>query len=349
MFGARDREPDRPRGVVDLRAGGAYRLEGIDPNGAAYAICGEYLEVVPDRRLVMSWSYRGAAALGGPPSRVRIELRPLGPDTTEMSLTHAQIDAPETADLYGTVWSICLDRLRWSTDPAVEEGEVFSALGAISTLYGEPHRALQDAFETRDLANRLRSLSVTCAMSPTQQRFIAERDMVFLTTIDHCGYPTCSYKGGAPGFVRVLDAQTLALPSYNGNGMYLTAGNLSANPKVGLLFVDFERPHRLRIHGTARLVRSGAELGAHPGAEFLIRIAIAEIFVNCPRYIHRYRRIGTSRFVPGEDRAGEVPAWKRIDAFRDAVPPRDRAALAASGAPPLTIDAYRRLLDAGET
>ncbi|MDP4021606.1 SRPBCC domain-containing protein [Methylobacterium sp. NEAU 140] len=333
----------------DPRVGGLFRLDGVDPNGQAYAVRGTYLEIVPDRGLLMTWLFEGAAPLGGPPSRVRIDLRALGADTTEMTLSHERIDDQAVADRYGTAWAICLDRLRWSTDPK-PEGAVFrSPLGQIGSLYGDRHRVLQDAFGTRPLANRLRGLSVTSAMTDAQMRFVAGRDAVFLTTIDHRGYPTCSHKGGQPGFVRVLDAATLEIPSYDGNGMYLSAGNVAENPKVGLLFIDLERPHRLRVHGTASLLRDAGALEAHPGAELVLRVAILEIFANCPRYIHRYRRVATSRFAPGEDRAGEVPAWKTIDVVRDAVPERDRTRMERSGAAPITIETYRERLERGET
>lgn len=335
--------------ITDLRVGGRFALEGCDPDGRAYAITGEYRAIAPARRLVMTWRYEGEGPLRGPPSQVRIDLRPLGPDLTELTLSHTQIDAPDSAERYRGAWEICLERLSWSMAPQAEGAVFRSPLGAISPLYGPRHRVFQEAFGTEGLANRLRKLSVTSELGVAQKNFIAGRDMVFLTSIDHRGFPTCSYKGGAAGFVRVVDARTLEVPSYDGNGMYLSAGNLAANPKLGLLFIDFERPHRLRLHGTGQVLRDAGALAPHPGAEFVLRIAIAEIFVNCPRYIHRYRRLAPSGFVPGESRAGEVPAWKRIDAFGDVLPERDRAALAASEGGPITLDVYRALLDKGET
>ncbi len=79
--------------------------------------------------------------------------------------------------------------------------------------------------------------------------------MFFLATADREGRPQCSYKGGEPGFVRVLDQHTVAFPNYDGNGMYLSMGNLSVNPQVGMLFIDFvsERPSRLRLNGLAHI------------------------------------------------------------------------------------------------
>jgi len=335
--------------ITDLRVGGCFTLDGCDPDGRAYAISGTYRDIVPDRRLVLTWYYEGEGPLRGPPSLVRIDLRPLGPDLTELTLSHTQIDTSESATRYRGAWAICLERLSWSLTHTAPGAVFRSPLGAISPLYGPRHRVFQKEFGTENLANRLRKLSVTSELSAAQKNFIAGRDMAFLTSIDHRGFPTCSYKGGAAGFVRVVDARTLEVPSYDGNGMYLSAGNLAANPKLGLLFIDFERPHRLRLHGTGQVLRDAAALGAHPSAEFVLRIAIAEVFVNCPRYVHRYRRVAPSGFVPGEPRAGEVPAWKRIDAFGDVLPARDRAALDAPEAGSITLDAYRAPLDGGET
>ena len=130
----------------------------------------------------------------------------------------------------------------------------------MSRLYGDIHRAMQMAFDTRTLADRLEGMIVKREIYDVGKVFIASRDMFFLTTIDHNDRPTVSYKGGSPGFVRVLDASTLLFPSYDGNGMYLSMGNISGNPEIGMLFIDFEKPFRLRAQGRAELIVSGPEL-----------------------------------------------------------------------------------------
>src|SRR5712691_7527376 len=110
----------------------------------------------------------------------------------------------------------------------------------MSIGFNSGSRRLQDRFDTRRLADRIDGLLVSDAISEGDRRFIEARDMFFLATADAEGRPQCSYKGGAPGFVRVLDEQTIAFPNYDGNGMYLSAGNAVLNPHVGILFVDFE-------------------------------------------------------------------------------------------------------------
>ena len=120
-------------------------------------------------------------------------------------------------------------------------------------MYHEGMRRLQDLRETRALADRLEQVVVRTSFSEEDRAFIQRAAMCFIATADQDGQPDCSYKGGLPGFVRVLDDNTLAIPDYDGNGMYRTWGNVLVNPRVGLLFIDFEQPKRLRVTGTARI------------------------------------------------------------------------------------------------
>jgi uncharacterized protein len=198
----------------------------------------------------------------------------------------------------------------------------------VTFTYHEGSRRLQDRFDTRRLADRLdeRYFSHT-EIGTDDKRFIERMDMFFLATADAQGRPQCSYKGGDPGFVEVLDRRNLAFPNYDGNGMYLSMGNLLANPHVGLLFVDFtaERPSRLRVNGTAS-IDPGDPLSSHwPGAQFVVRVQATEVFPNCPRYIHRMALVERSRFVPREEREVPVPEWKLSDWACDVLPTDDPA------------------------
>jgi len=128
-----------------------------------------------------------------------------------------------------------------------------------------------------------------------------------------------------PGFVRVLDDRTLAIPDYDGNGMYRTWGNVLVNPHVGLLFLDFEQPKRLRVNGKAQ-VRDDDRLRADfPGTVFIVRVTANKIFPNCPRYLNRMQLVEHSVYAPRPEYTPPVPAWKTFDVFRDARPARDRA------------------------
>ncbi|WP_439817652.1 pyridoxamine 5'-phosphate oxidase family protein [Zavarzinia sp. CC-PAN008] len=194
----------------------------------------------------------------------------------------------------------------------------------MSQLYGAPHRALQDRFGTRPLADALEATIVHDHLTDAEIAFVQGRDMVFLATQDADGRPTVSYKGGAPGFIQVLDPRTLALPSYDGNGMYYSMGNIAAHAEVGLLFIDFETPNRLRLQGRAELVTDGPLLARFPGADLVVRIALDQVFVNCARYVHRYDRVATSAAVPAADGSVPLATWKRIDVIQPVLPPRDQ-------------------------
>ena len=191
--------------------------------------------------------------------------------------------------------------------------------------FHEGSRSLQDRFDTRALADRIDGLLVSDTISDGDRAFIEARDMFFLATADAQGRPTCSYKGGEPGFVSVLDAHTLAFPSYDGNGKNHSAGNVLVHPDVGMLFIDFEHGHRMRLEGTASIDLDDPLLAEHHEAQFVIRVRARAVYPNCPRYIHRYELVRRSRFVPRPDCLTPVPDWKRSDWAVDALPEHDPA------------------------
>jgi predicted pyridoxine 5'-phosphate oxidase superfamily flavin-nucleotide-binding protein len=193
----------------------------------------------------------------------------------------------------------------------------------MSQLYHDGHRELQRKFDSVRLADRLEEVTWHTRITDDDRKFIEQRDMLFLATADSEGRPNCSYKGGDPGFVRVLDETTLVFPSYDGNGMFLSAGNVSVNAHVGLLFIDFEAGKRLRLNGSATL-QAIEDPGAFPEAQFLIRVAVREVFPNCPRYIHKYQLVERSKYVPRSAVVTPAPAWKSFDWARDVLPGRGR-------------------------
>jgi predicted pyridoxine 5'-phosphate oxidase superfamily flavin-nucleotide-binding protein len=201
----------------------------------------------------------------------------------------------------------------------------------MSRLYGEQHRELQDRFQSRKMADRIEQIAVKTEIGPEEKGFIESRDFFFLTTVDHKGRPTVSHKGGDPGFVKVVDAGTLMFPSYDGNGMYLSMGNIAGNAQVGFLFIDFERPFRLRVQGTAELSQAPELLAQYKEADLVVRVALSELWMNCPRYIHRHQRVTSSRYVPRENVETPVCEWKRIDAVQDVLRPHELAQVERSG------------------
>jgi len=192
-------------------------------------------------------------------------------------------------------------------------------------FYHNGMRQLQDARETGPIADRLSQVTLRGAFTDEDREFIERCAMFFLATADARGRPECSYKGGLPGFVRVLDERTLAIPDYDGNGMYRSWGNILVNPRVGLLFLDFENPRRIRVNGTAQIRADDPLREAFPGAVLIVRVTAERIFPNCPRYIHRMQLVEHSAYAPRPQYTPPVPAWKTFEVFRDALPARDRA------------------------
>jgi uncharacterized protein len=194
------------------------------------------------------------------------------------------------------------------------------------SAYNDGSRRLQERFDTTRLADRLEERFLSRPEIGDEDRALIERsDMFFLATADAEGRPQCSYKGGEPGFVRVLDPQTIAFPLYDGNGMYLSAGNALVNPHVGLLFVDFEQRTRLRLNGVASVDDADPLRAAYPEAQLVVRVRATEVFPNCPRYIHRYALVERSRFVPKEGCRTPAPQWKRSEWASDVLPDGDPA------------------------
>ena len=191
--------------------------------------------------------------------------------------------------------------------------------------YHDEQRRLQDRFDTRALADRLEERNLRDRIDDSDRAFIERMDMFFLATADSDGRPNCSYKGGDPGFVRVLDEQTIAFPNYDGNGMYLSMGNVLANPDVGMLFVDWQNQRRLRLNGVASIDEHDALMPDYPEAQFIVRVRTREVFPNCPRYIHRMELVERSRFVPRPAQQTPVPSWKRADWSSDVLPAGDAA------------------------
>jgi predicted pyridoxine 5'-phosphate oxidase superfamily flavin-nucleotide-binding protein len=195
----------------------------------------------------------------------------------------------------------------------------------MSKLFGESQRRLQRAFDTERLADRIEERLCRDHFTTEDRAFIERADMFFLATADSAGRPNCSYKGGDPGFVRVLDEHTLVFPNYDGNGMYISMGNAAENPHVGLLFIDFEKQKRLRVNGEATLEAAASLDPAYPEAQFVVKVAVRQVFPNCPRYIHRMQLAERSTYVPRAAVPTPVPGWKRMDWACDVLPAGDPA------------------------
>ena len=194
----------------------------------------------------------------------------------------------------------------------------------MSSVYGKTHRNLQDQFDSRKLADRLNDSIVKKEFDADAKKFIETRDMFFLSTINHNNMPTVSYKGGNPGFVKVINSKTLVFPSFDGNGMFMSMGNIKENKNVGLLFIAFDKPHRLRVHGKASVSKDKNLLKDFKEAELVVKIKLENYWQNCPRYIHKYVKIDESKYVPKKNVQTPLAGWKKTDLVQDVLPEKDK-------------------------
>lgn len=193
----------------------------------------------------------------------------------------------------------------------------------MTEYFNNGQRQLQDEFDTRRLSDRLKEGIIQSVIAPPDAEFIEAQNMFFLATVDDKGQANCSYKGGPKGLVKVVDETTLAFPIYDGNGMFMSAGNLLVNGQVGMLFIDFNRQARVRVNGTAT-VNQNDELMIHwPGALFIVRVKVRETFPNCPRYIHKMALVEESTFVPKSECKTPDAPWKKLEIVADVLPTQD--------------------------
>jgi uncharacterized protein len=197
----------------------------------------------------------------------------------------------------------------------------------MSRIYGEQHRIFQDEFGTRSMADRIEQIAMKTEFGDDEKTFIEDQDMFFLASVDHNGRPTVSYKGGDTGFVKIVDSKTLVFPSYDGNGMFFSMGNVAQNSQVGMLFISFRRPHRIRVQGTAIVSRDDPMMSEYKETDVIVRVSLSELWQNCPRYIHRYQKMTASRYVPREGSETPLAEWKRVAEIQDVLskPDRERA------------------------
>ncbi len=192
----------------------------------------------------------------------------------------------------------------------------------LGDLYGDGARALQDEFDSRRLADRLLDLTVHTELTDDDIGLVGAQSTVWISTVDAAGWPDVSYKGGDVGFVRVVSPTELQIPSYDGNGMMRTLGNITDTGRVALLFLDQDRPWRMRVHGTAHVSIDAADLAEFHGAFAVIVVSIGRIFPNCGRYIHQG---ALSDHVPRAGHEPPVPDWKQHTILNDVLPAHDPA------------------------
>ena len=214
----------------------------------------------------------------------------------------AQAKAAHVSRSYYEFYRVVLSALR--------RGRRSPGTQSASDFYHEGARAMQNALGTRELADHIADKYVTSQLGESATAMIRAADCFYLATADRQGQPDCSYKGGLPGFVTVLSDTELAFPSYDGNGMFRSLGNILVNPAVGMLFVSYAEPGRLRVNGTARVSHDAPDVAEYPGANAVIYVTIRQVFDNCPRYLHDQASGTHSVHCPRPGYEPPDPAWK---------------------------------------
>ncbi len=216
------------------------------------------------------------------------------------------------------------------------------------SFYTDAQRSLQEEFDSTRLAGTMEAVIINDELDEGQIEFIRSRDFFFLSSVNASGEPTVSFKGGDVGTVTVIDERTLAFPIYDGNGMFLSAGNIAETAKIGLLFIDFETPQRVRVQATATIDQSDELMASYPGALLVVRAAIDSAFVNCARYIHKHERVETSKYVPDADGAQPLATWKRIEGLTESLRDGDAERVEESGGT-ITGEEYGEALMRGDS
>ncbi|QGV77462.1 pyridoxamine 5'-phosphate oxidase family protein [Streptomyces ficellus] len=179
------------------------------------------------------------------------------------------------------------------------------------------HR-LQQRLGTTERAARFYDQQVRPCLTPEMRAFIGRQAMVFLATADSRGECDASFRAGPPGFVHVLDDQALAYPEFRGNGVLASAGNMTENPHLGMLFVDFTHHHvGLHVNGVARLYGDTELRALHPtlptgiapgrAPELWVHLRVEEAYIHCSKYI--------PHLEPAPRPAGHSPARPKDAAY----------------------------------
>jgi len=198
-------------------------------------------------------------------------------------------------------------------------------------FYSDSQRALQKAGQHEKLADVVVHAIVRDELEELHTDYINSRDYFFLSSVNGEGEPTVSYKGGPVGFVKVMSPNRLIFPNYDGNGMWLSMGNIDEASKIGMLFMDMVTPWRIRVQGTAKLSQDAELMAQYPGSNMVVDVAVDVVFQNCSRYIHKHTRVETSPYVPAADGSQPFPAWKRIDGLQPVLHPDDQGCAEREG------------------
>jgi predicted pyridoxine 5'-phosphate oxidase superfamily flavin-nucleotide-binding protein len=170
----------------------------------------------------------------------------------------------------------------------------------------EGEHILQRILGTEARADRFYRDQMRDRLNDRMVDFISRQEMVFISTADGHGECDASFRAGPPGFVLVLDEQTLAYPEYRGNGVMASLGNMAENAHVGLLFVDFVRDViGLHVNGSSRVVPDADmrrfcpwledELVPGRRPEMWVVVSVEEAYIHCSKHIPRFAKVPRGR------------------------------------------------------
>ena len=176
-------------------------------------------------------------------------------------------------------------------------------------------KELQERYGSRRQYERLHGQkSSTDQLSENETEFIAERDSFYMATVGRSGWPYVQHRGGPKGFLKVIDAHTLACADYRGNRQYVSTGNLMTDERVALILVDYPRQTRLKILGRASIFDGDKaadwpdrvkDAGYNAAAERVFVIRVEAFDWNCPQHI-------TPRFTVEEIRTALAPFEEQL-------------------------------------
>jgi hypothetical protein len=230
-------------------------IGSVDPNGMAWAsvLCGHpgFMTVMDEQTLRIN-----AFSDGTDPLRENLR------DNNQLGLLIIDFATQRRLRLNGTV---------------VLEADGFSL--RTRQVYSNCPRYIQARTSelSDDVTPTPRVVQQAAALSEELQQWIRKADTFFIASFHPHSGADASHRGGFPGFVQVVDEQTVLWPEYNGNGMFNTLGNIIENPEAGLLFVDFEQGGTLQLSGTARIIWDEARAAPFPGAERLVQFKFRKV------------------------------------------------------------------------
>jgi predicted pyridoxine 5'-phosphate oxidase superfamily flavin-nucleotide-binding protein len=182
-------------------------------------------------------------------------------------------------------------------------------------------------------------IATTPSVKAAEAEFISQRDSLYMATVSESGWPYVQHRGGPPGFLKVLDDETLGFADFRGNRQYISVGNLGASDRVALILMDYPNRRRLKVyaHAEVRDVKGDLDLAqrlASPGykaeLERAVLLRLEAFDWNCPQHI-------TPRFTEAELAQALEPVRQRIRDLEEEV----RALRAGSAARDAAVDATK--------